>query len=78
MDDASGYQIYRATKKSGKYARIATVSAEKTEYINTKLTCGKTYYYKLRAYQVKERKESLLQVFHEDQVAMRSRTRLRM
>ncbi|CDA92478.1 putative uncharacterized protein [Firmicutes bacterium CAG:238] len=57
VDGASGYQIYRATKKSGKYARIATVSAEKPEYINTKLTCGKTYYYKLRAYQVKNGKK---------------------
>ena len=57
VDGASGYQIYRATKKSGKYARIATVSAEKTAYINTKLTCGKTYYYKLRAYQVKNGKK---------------------
>lgn len=57
VDGASGYQIYRATKKSGKYSRIATVSAEKTEYINTKLTCGKTYYYKLRAYQVKNGKK---------------------
>ena len=57
VDGASGYQIYRATKKSGKYTRIATVSAEKTEYINTKLTCGKTYYYKLRAYKVKSGKK---------------------
>lgn len=57
VDGASGYQIYRSTKKSGKYSRIATVSAEKTEYINTKLTCGKTYYYKLRAYQVKNGKK---------------------
>ena len=29
VDGASGYQIYRATNKSGKYTRIATVSAEK-------------------------------------------------
>ena len=57
VDGVSGYQIYRATKKSGKYSRIATVSAEKTEYINTKLTCGKTYYYKLRAYEVKSGKK---------------------
>lgn len=57
VDGASGYQIYRSTKKSGKYSRIATVSAEKTEYINTKLTCGKTYYYQLRAYQVKNGKK---------------------
>ena len=48
---ADGYQIYRATKKNGKFSRIATVGAEKSEYINTKLSCGKTYYYKVRAFQ---------------------------
>lgn len=47
---ADGYQIYRATKKNGKFSRIATVGAEKSEYINTKLSCGKTYYYKVRAF----------------------------
>ena len=51
VDGADGYQIYRATKKNGKFSRIATVGAEKSEYINTKLSCGKTYYYKVRAFQ---------------------------
>ena len=50
IDKADGYVIYRATSKSGKYKKLATVSKSKTSYINTGLTCGKTYYYKLRAY----------------------------
>ena len=50
IDKADGYVIYRATSKSAKYKKLATVSKSKTSYINTGLTCGKTYYYKLRAY----------------------------
>ena len=50
IEKADGYVIYRATSKSGKFKKLATVSASKTSYINTGLTCGKTYYYKLRAY----------------------------
>ena len=50
IEKADGYVIYRATSKSGKYKKLATVSKSKTSYINTGLTCGKTYYYKLRAY----------------------------
>ena len=50
IEKADGYVIYRATSKSGKYKKIKSVSASKTSYINMGLTCGKTYYYKLRAY----------------------------
>ncbi len=57
VEGADGYQLYRATKKSGKFVKVATVGAEKSEYINTKLSCGKTYYYKIRAYQVKSGKK---------------------
>lgn len=45
------YEVYRATSKSGTYSKIATVDAKKTEYKNSKLTKGKTYYYKVRAVQ---------------------------
>lgn len=46
-----GYQIYRATSKSGKYAKIATVKgASSASYTDTGRTCGTRYYYKLRAY----------------------------
>ncbi len=48
---ASGYQIYRATSKSGTYKKIGTVSGKTTtSWKDTGLTKGKTYYYKVRAY----------------------------
>ena len=51
MSGVDGYQIYRATSKSGKYAKIATVKgASSATYTNTGRTCGTRYYYKLRAY----------------------------
>ena len=51
MSGVDGYQIYRATSKSGKYAKIATVKgAYSATYTDTGRTCGTRYYYKLRAY----------------------------
>lgn len=48
---ASGYQIYRAMKKSGKYKLIKTVKNGRTvSFKNKKLKKKKTYYYKIRAY----------------------------
>ena len=51
MSGVDGYQIYRATSKSGKYAKIATVKgASSATYTDTGRACGTRYYYKLRAY----------------------------
>ena len=51
LSGVDGYQIYRATSKSGKYAKIATVKgADSASYTDTGRTCGTRYYYKLRAY----------------------------
>ena len=51
MSGVDGYQLYRATSKSGKYAKIATVKgASSATYTDTGRTCGTRYYYKLRAY----------------------------
>ncbi|MFT4145618.1 MAG: GH25 family lysozyme [Mobilitalea sp.] len=47
---ASGYQIYQATSAKGTYKLVKTIAAGKYSYINEKLTPGKTYYYKVRAY----------------------------
>jgi GH25 family lysozyme M1 (1,4-beta-N-acetylmuramidase) len=47
---ASGYQIYRATSTKGTYKLVKTTTAGIYSYNNTKLTPGKTYYYKVRAY----------------------------
>lgn len=51
VNGASGYKVYRATSKSGKYSLVKTVSSGKTvSFTNTKLKKGKTYYYQVRAY----------------------------
>ncbi len=52
---ASGYYVYRSTKKNGTYKKIATVKKGTLSYKDTKRTVGKTYYYKVAAY----RKENL-------------------
>ena len=45
--NAKKYQVYRATKKKGKYKKVATV--KKTTYVNKGLKDGKKYFYKVRA-----------------------------
>jgi len=45
---ATGYQIKRATKKSGDYTSIRKTT--KTSFENTKIKLRKIYYYKIRAY----------------------------
>ena len=48
---AQGYVIYRSRTKNGTYKRVKTVKSGSTlKFINRKLTCGTTYYYKIRAY----------------------------
>ena len=48
---ANGYQIYRATKKNGKYKNIKTIKKGSTlKFVDSGLTKNKTYYYKIRAY----------------------------
>lgn len=48
---ASGYQIYRAKSKTGKYTLVTTRSQSKSaSYTNTKLSRKTTYYYKIRSY----------------------------
>lgn len=48
---AQGYQICRSTSKNGTYTRIRTLE-NATSYKNARLSKGKTYYYKVRAYRV--------------------------
>ena len=45
--NAKKYQLYRASKKTGKYKKIATFNG--TTYINSNLKRGTKYYYKVRA-----------------------------
>ncbi len=47
---AAGYEVYRATVKNGSYTKLTTTTAK--SYLNTNLTTGATYYYKVRAYRM--------------------------
>ena len=47
---ASGFEIYRASSKNGKYKKIATVKGSSLNYKNKSLKSRTTYYYKVRAY----------------------------
>ena len=53
---ADGYKIYRSESKKGKYKNIATVTDP--TYVDKKLTYGKTYYYKVKAYNSESSKTS--------------------
>ena len=47
----SGYKVYRATKKNGKYKVIKTIKKAGTlKYTDRKLKKGRKYYYKVRTY----------------------------
>ena len=48
---ATGYKIYKATKKNGKYKLIKTIKKSSVvKWTNKKLKAGKKYYYKVRAF----------------------------
>ena len=49
VSGATKYKIYRSTSKNGKYTKIGELKKEGT-FIDKKLVIGKTYYYKVRAY----------------------------
>lgn len=51
VSGASGYEVYRATSKDGKYKKVKTIGKGKTvTYTDKKVSSGKTYYYKVRSY----------------------------
>lgn len=47
---ASGYKVYRATSKKGKYKCVKTASSKTTSFTNKKLKKKKKYYYKVCAF----------------------------
>ena len=50
LNGVSGYRIYRSAKRSSGYKYLKQLSSKTTSYTNKKLSSGKTYYYKVRAY----------------------------
>ena len=58
VSGASGYKIYRATSKNGKYKLIKTVKGNKTfKYTDKKVYKGTRYYYSVKAYATKNKKQ---------------------
>lgn len=55
IEGASSYQIYYSTSKKGKYSLLKTTSA--TTYTHSGLKTGTTYYYKVRAYKIVNKKK---------------------
>ncbi|MBQ2284164.1 MAG: fibronectin type III domain-containing protein, partial [Clostridia bacterium] len=50
-ETGTGYVVYMATSKNGKYSKIATVKGSSNiSTVKKNLTTGKTYYFKVRAY----------------------------
>ena len=49
LDGADGYLLYQAKTKNGSYQEIASLTS--TSYAKKKLTIGKRYYYRVRAWQ---------------------------
>lgn len=47
---ASGYKVYRATSKKGKYTCVKTAASKTTSFTNKKLKKNKKYYYKVCAF----------------------------
>jgi hypothetical protein len=55
VSGASGYEIYRYNSTTKKYEKVKTIKGTSTlTWKNTKLTKGKTYKYKVRAYRTYE------------------------
>ncbi|NLP51855.1 bacterial Ig-like domain-containing protein [Bacillus sp. RO1] len=53
VSGASGYEIYRATSKTGSYYKVGTVTSGSTKtFTNSVQKTGKNYYYKVRAYRM--------------------------
>mgnify|MGYP001586837867 CR=1 FL=1 len=49
-NNEQGFEVWRSTKSNTGFTKLATVSADKTNYLNTGLKASTTYYYKVRAY----------------------------
>lgn len=46
----SGYQLYYSTSENGKYKKVKSYGADTVKATKSKLTSGKKYYFKVRAY----------------------------
>ncbi len=53
VDGATGYRIYRSTSKTSGFKKIKSITTNsKVTYTNSGISCGTTYYYRVRAYRL--------------------------
>jgi len=45
----AGYNVYRAAKKTGPYSKLTSPLDTATDYLDTNVTAGSTYYYEVTA-----------------------------
>ena len=58
VSGASGYEVYMATSKNGKYSKVGTTTKNnKVSYTKTSLKKNKKYYFKIRTYKVVDGKK---------------------
>ena len=57
INGADGYVIYRSSSKNGAFSRLKAVGKDELSYVDGGLTCGKAYYYKVKAYTLAEGKK---------------------
>lgn len=50
LEGISSYEVYRSAKSTTGFVKIATKSSQYTWYTDKTVTCGRTYYYKIKAY----------------------------
>lgn len=54
----TGYEVYRSLNKNTGYKKVKTISKNRiTSFKNTKLSRGRTYFYKIRAYKIVKSKK---------------------
>jgi len=59
LGSADGYKVYRSTSENGEYKRVTTIKDKATlTYKDEVPTCGKTYYYKVRGYVLRDDKKA--------------------
>ena len=58
MENADGYIVYRSSSENGTYKKVYTTdNTKKSWYINTNRQTGKTWWYKVRGYQLVDGKQ---------------------
>ncbi len=53
VSGATSYAVYRSTSRNGTYKKVGTAKNGKLSFVDKTCSCGKKYYYKVKAYRSK-------------------------